>query len=692
MALSSSPSSIKEADALCVPLFGVAPFLCGGGGEDETAKEQRGWAIPPLVAPVPTLADAAIFESNWDVFTMGQLRGLDWSNVVCAGGAVLACSTTIPPPPTDPDAAKAATAQLLCRAGKVDEALSGHPAFLAFHGRDAPGGLATADIDLWLYGMTPAQAAQKVEHIAAVLRANAAQRGGSIIVVRTKNTFSFVSAFPFRIVQVVRTVFASPAQVLLDFDLDSCALGYDGSRVLAAPRALSALSSGANVMRSDLTRLSLKRMLKYARRGFPTKLPTAIRGGITPRTVADLFSAAKIGLLIMTGAPVTLRSLITWRSDGPGDIYPRFEEAPTPPETWIAGFTAEGRAGPRGAIYVAGPLEEADSRDEEPDAKAAKGDAGGAEAAKKRAAEEAQVCAAAMRQCELVASLYGKPPSASGGRSYEDAPLDFPELLQRPTDYGEAEPDIPYGPPLASDDGKSPLTPLDLEEAEPTFGGRRADEERRSPVSTEEAAAMIGARANTHGRAVVAVASAPAELTSMLARPGELAPASGFADALPASEAGAMGYVRVKMVTVAFPTVTFPSTKEALEKESPPLGAVLSALGRDWHVGINCHGSNQLVFSITLLPLSEAEEEADSEEVQAPAPSFLRVGEQALIPVNVLLNFSNDAVFLDSHALLSDEEGGARMWSHFLYWDSVPLQGRLGIVLQVACVEEEEAE
>ena len=29
---------------------------------------------------------------NWDVFTDKSLNGLDWSNVFCAGGAVLACS------------------------------------------------------------------------------------------------------------------------------------------------------------------------------------------------------------------------------------------------------------------------------------------------------------------------------------------------------------------------------------------------------------------------------------------------------------------------------------------------------------------------------------------------------------------------------------------------------------------------
>ena len=37
------------------------------------------------------------FHDNWDIFTGGLLRDMDWSNVVAAGGAVLACvKSTIP--------------------------------------------------------------------------------------------------------------------------------------------------------------------------------------------------------------------------------------------------------------------------------------------------------------------------------------------------------------------------------------------------------------------------------------------------------------------------------------------------------------------------------------------------------------------------------------------------------------------
>ena len=62
----------------------------------------------------------------------------------------------------------------------MDPALSSDPAFLALHGRGAAGGLSCADIDLWLHGLSPAQAVVKLEHIGDVLRAAAAARGSQV--------------------------------------------------------------------------------------------------------------------------------------------------------------------------------------------------------------------------------------------------------------------------------------------------------------------------------------------------------------------------------------------------------------------------------------------------------------------------------------------------------------------------------
>lgn len=68
--------------------------------------------------------------------------------------------------------------------------------------------------------------------------------------------------------------FFSLAQTLLDFDLDICAVGFDGSRVVVLPRALAALDSGFSRLRPYLREtLNTRRPVKYAARGYGLALP-----------------------------------------------------------------------------------------------------------------------------------------------------------------------------------------------------------------------------------------------------------------------------------------------------------------------------------------------------------------------------------------------------------------------------------
>ena len=51
------------------------------------------------IAPgAPVVASRADFVRNFELFTEGQLRFLDWNNVFCAGGSGLACLQPIPEP------------------------------------------------------------------------------------------------------------------------------------------------------------------------------------------------------------------------------------------------------------------------------------------------------------------------------------------------------------------------------------------------------------------------------------------------------------------------------------------------------------------------------------------------------------------------------------------------------------------
>ena len=74
------------------------------------------------------------------------------------------------------------------------------------------------------------------------------------------------------------------------FDVDCCGVLYDGSDVLATPRAIAALSTRTNIV--DYSRRSWSyeaRLIKYARRGFSIGAPKLRRGEVelrdsSPRT------------------------------------------------------------------------------------------------------------------------------------------------------------------------------------------------------------------------------------------------------------------------------------------------------------------------------------------------------------------------------------------------------------------------
>lgn len=52
-----------------------------------------------------------------------------------------------------------------------------------------------------------------------------------------------MSRYPIRRLQVVLKLVHNPLQVLLNFDLDQCAMGFDGEELYMLPRAARAIES-----------------------------------------------------------------------------------------------------------------------------------------------------------------------------------------------------------------------------------------------------------------------------------------------------------------------------------------------------------------------------------------------------------------------------------------------------------------
>jgi hypothetical protein len=109
-----------------------------------------------------TVCDLADFKRNWSVFTENSLSQLiDWSNVVAAGGSVLACLAPLPEYAT---ASKRAIRKY-------------------YHSAAYP----TSDVDLFLWGMTPEQAEVKINAIYEAVRDSVPW---DVTCVRTKHTVS----------------------------------------------------------------------------------------------------------------------------------------------------------------------------------------------------------------------------------------------------------------------------------------------------------------------------------------------------------------------------------------------------------------------------------------------------------------------------------------------------------------------
>lgn len=111
----------------------------------------------------------------------------------------------------------------------------------------------SSDIDLYLYGLDPAQANAKMAHIYSVWSTNIGKASVAAgVCVRNSKTINFLGRFPQRRIQIVLKIVATPAEVLLNFDLDPCAIGFDGTRVVMLPRAARALETGYTTFTTHL--------------------------------------------------------------------------------------------------------------------------------------------------------------------------------------------------------------------------------------------------------------------------------------------------------------------------------------------------------------------------------------------------------------------------------------------------------
>lgn len=241
------------------------------------------------------------FRENLRFVTGGMLDYMDWNNVILAGGSVLAALLPVPeyyrsPPVNSEKYAHRMT--MWFRAVMDPEDHNGYHQPRRKR-QQAHSGFGASDLDLFIYGLSPSEATEKLKSIrASISRALSDKKTNpycsqdrydlkfmvnaiDVLTVRTKHAVTMVSSAVHPHAQVILRVYTCPAEVLMGFDIDSCCVGFDGQNVYGLPRAIRALTRRENVIDPNRQSRSYEcRLAKYAKRGFAVSIPSFRRNNV----------------------------------------------------------------------------------------------------------------------------------------------------------------------------------------------------------------------------------------------------------------------------------------------------------------------------------------------------------------------------------------------------------------------------
>ncbi|KDQ12971.1 hypothetical protein BOTBODRAFT_146486 [Botryobasidium botryosum FD-172 SS1] len=176
------------------------------------------------------------FEETFVEMTGGILAGLNWDNVLVAGGIALGA--------------------LLCVDARDTVA--------------TPKWWENSDIDIFIHGLTQHDAVEKINHIFKVFKSNLPPNTPAFAV-RNSRTITFYAKYPIRRLQIILKLYENPSDVFMGFDLDICKVGWDGKEVWLSPVGARAIETGYSIFTMAMARRahsSANRILKYANKGY----------------------------------------------------------------------------------------------------------------------------------------------------------------------------------------------------------------------------------------------------------------------------------------------------------------------------------------------------------------------------------------------------------------------------------------
>lgn len=137
------------------------------------------------------------------------------------------------------------------------------------------------DYDLFIYGLNEFDAVEKVKSIIEEIG------NKNSIPVRTRNCITFTNK-RYNKVQIILRLYRTVSEIIHGFDVDSCCLGFDGKSYWGTKRAVYSITKGYNTVNFDRMSPSYEyRLMKYAIRGVPIKVPGFVRGNVLSTMDSD---------------------------------------------------------------------------------------------------------------------------------------------------------------------------------------------------------------------------------------------------------------------------------------------------------------------------------------------------------------------------------------------------------------------
>lgn len=238
----------------------------------------------------PMMVDEATFHAQWEAFSYSFLSNFDFDNVLIAGGAILAC--LLPPNPKYARLKPSNWKMEFCDYNFID--FEGIQIDATTPNRSLSQYMQEvrwpeSDVDMFIYGLTSAEADEKLQAILKSVRIAALLPGlttkqkedgnvlvkfdayvtscliyrTSVLFVKTPNTITIVTPNR-RKFQIVLRIYETKEQILNSFDIDCCCVGYDGKKVYVTPRACTAITRRINPINLSIRGKAYEnRLLRY---------------------------------------------------------------------------------------------------------------------------------------------------------------------------------------------------------------------------------------------------------------------------------------------------------------------------------------------------------------------------------------------------------------------------------------------